>query len=213
MTRFFWNATFLVLALLTTGILRADTYTLRIVANTEDGSFVGVTTANTFVVDESDHAMLVGLCGSMSAGPQCFATYYGGGTTPVFSLTAPTLTYDNGSPCTPTITNFSVLHGACNNGHEIFGGEFNNGSLDVRGVFTGPDPILNFLEAGSFDTGFINASGDSVFIDGLNDTLVFAEDLSTLATPEPAPLALLCTGALLLWISVRGVNRRPQYHP
>jgi hypothetical protein len=93
-----------------------------------------------------------------------------------------------------------VLKGVCNNGHEIYGGIYGN----ILGVWTGPDPIADLLlNPGSFDGGFINANGDAVFIDGFDDTLISAVDLSTI-TPEPDSLLLVGTGGLALL----GVLRR-----
>ena len=89
----------------------------------------------------------------------------------------PTLSYDNGSPCTGGLpTDFSLLGQAtCNNGHEVFGGEYYNPVLyttlcagpisglaenlfctnhgELLGVFTGFDPFADW----------IRGSGDRLF--------------------------------------------------
>ena len=195
------------LALACTTILRADSYSYRIVDYTQDENFVGITTAGTFIVNESNLATATGSCGPLKTNSTCFATYYAGSTTPVYSVTAPKLSFDNGISCAPATADFSVLGGACNDGHEIFGGDYYNGTLEIRGVWTGPGVYADFLEPGSFDGGYINSLGDAVFIDGLNNTLVFAEDLSTVRTPEPATLWSLAAGALLVFTLFRRTNR------
>ena len=96
------------------------------------------------------------------------------------------------------------LKAVCNNGHEIFGGYYfppvPNPSLpndgELQGVWTGPNVTTDYLGPESFDGGFINSRGDAVFIDGLDDDLIFALDDTTSAVPEPASLILLATGCL-----------------
>lgn len=177
----------------------ADTYQLTVVAVTQKEAFWGIDANDDFVVNAT--ANLGNPCG----GGACFETYYKGQTSPVISTSAPTLSYDNGSPCSPILfPGFSPQggnHGVCNNGHSIAGGSYGQQSI---GVWDGPDPIANLLLIGSFDGGFMNALGDAVFIDGFNDTLVSAVDLSTLPAPEPSSLILLGTG----FLSMLGGYRR-----
>jgi hypothetical protein len=70
-------------------------------------------------------------------------------------------------------------------------------------VFDGPD-VSDVISYGTFDGGHINANGDAVFIDGFADELIFAQDLTTAATPEPNSLILFGTGCL----SILGTLRR-----
>jgi hypothetical protein len=77
----------------------------------------------------------------------------------------------------------------CNNGHEIFGAF----PGETRAVFDGPN-TSDSIFGGTFDGGFINANGDAVFIDGVANELIFAQDV----TPEPSSLYLFGTGCLAM---------------
>jgi PEP-CTERM motif len=115
------------------------------------------------------------------------------------------LAFDNGTTYSigldASFTPQTTANGICNNGHEIFGA-FVNGF----GVFDGPDTSDKFF-GGTFDGGFINANGDAVFIDGHDDELIFAQDLTTASTPEPSSLFLLGTGCLSLLGTLRRYTR------
>lgn len=175
-----------------------DTYTYQIVANTQSENFYGIDNVGDFVFNISDRYINPGsVCAGVMNPSSCYDTYYVGTGKTVISVNPPNLNYDDGSPCTPSISGFDVLGGACNNGHEIFGGYYLLGTPQAqRGVWTGPDPVKDFLENGSFDGGFINHLGDAVFIDGANDTLVWAEDLGI--SPEPGSFVLFGTGGLMV---------------
>lgn len=145
-----------------------DTYTVNVVANTQNESFVGIDAAGNFAVNLSNSLVLPGSsCGGVLGASTCFATYYTGQAAPVYSTTAPVLAWDNGTACTA-----GTLSGVCNNGHQLLGGYLG----DIRGVWTGTDPLTDFLTSGSFDGGFINSLGDAVFINGENDTLISVVD-------------------------------------
>lgn len=149
----------------------ADSYSVNVVAYTQSENFYGIDAAGDFVVNVSNSLNSPSSsCGGVSGASQCFETYYAGQLSPVFSTTAPSLSWDNGSACRS-----GALSGVCNNGHELLGGYLG----DIRGVWTGTDPLTDYLTGGSFDGGFINGLGDAVFIDGANDTLV-----SVLKTPS-----------------------------
>lgn len=153
----------------------ADSYSVNVVASTQSESFYGIDAAGDFVVDMSGSLTAPNsLCGGISGASQCFATYYVGGASPVYSTVAPILTWDNGTACT-----HGTLSGICNNGYELLGGYLG----DVKGVWTGPG-MKNYLMDGSFDGGFINAFGDAVFINGADDTLVSVMNTSNLLTPH-----------------------------
>jgi hypothetical protein len=187
----------------------ADSFTVTTVSYSHNESFVGIDSAGDFVVNVTNTLSYFNpTCGGVAVSPytQCFETFYVGQSSPVFSTTVPNLTYDNGTPCTPNAGgSYLVLNGRCNNGYEIFGGY----SGPTRGVWAGNDPILSFLNHGSFDGGFINSSGDAVFLDGLDNTLIFVENTTPNPIPEPASWLLLGSGAIAFVGALRRkANRR-----
>jgi PEP-CTERM motif len=181
----------------------ADSYTVTTVAYSQSESFVGIDAAGNFVVNVTNTmSYMHPTCGGVAVSPfsQCLETYYTGQANPVFSTSAPSLIYDNGSSCIPNPgSQYDVYNGRCNNGYEIFG----SASGGTHGVWTGTDQALSFLNTGSFDGGFINSNGDAIFIDGTYNTLVFVDDTTTNPIPEPASWLLLATGAIALLGAVR----------
>ena len=189
-----------ILALTTAVPTLADTYTATVVAHTQDENFYGIDAIGDFTINVSNNASLFAGCGGMDFRP-CYETFYRNQSSPVITTAPPSLTLDDGSPCTPVVApGMEIFNAVCNNGHEIYGGLFNSATI---GVWTGPDPIADLLlSPGSFDGGFINSKGDAVFIDGHDDELIFADDLTS-DTPEPSSFVLLGTGCL----SMLGVFR------
>jgi hypothetical protein len=117
------------------------------------------------------------------------------------TTTLPSLTYDNGTPCSVpsgfTVDSVSV----CNNGRTGFGSRFNTNS-EEDGVYTGPVGSLTLLEpAGMNVAAFLNSSGDFAWSDPFFEESFEAIDLTT---PEPSSLLLFGTGCLALF----GVLRR-----
>jgi hypothetical protein len=117
--------------------------------------------------------------------------------------TLPSLTYDNGTPCSVP-SGFLAAQASkviCNNGRTGFGSRFNpNG--DTGGIYTGPISSLSFFDpAGSTDLAVLNSSGDFAWSDGVHEENFEAIDLTT---PEPGSLLLVGTGCLSLF----GVLRR-----
>lgn len=188
----------------------ADSFTVTTIAHTQSANFLGIDSAGNFVINvtnslsNSPHPT----CGGISVSPSslCFETFYLGQTDPIFSTTAPDLTFDNGTSCTPNPgAEFDVMNGRCNNGYEIFGAF----SGPTRGIWAGNDLALSFLNHGTFDGGFINSNGDAVFIDGLDNTLVFVENTTGNPIPEPASWLLIGSGAIAFIGALRRkANRR-----
>jgi hypothetical protein len=136
----------------------------------------------------------------------------------------PSLSYDNGSSCTGALpAGFIELGGAiCNNGREVLGGAYYNPTLyttlcagpisgpaetsfcanggELLGVFTGFDPFADWIH-GSGDQIVLNAAGDFGVVDGRDDTIYLAIDLTP--TPEPGSVDLVATGGLALFWVVR----------
>jgi hypothetical protein len=183
----------------------ADSYTVTTVAYTQNESFAGIDTAGDFVINLTDTlSSMHPTCGGVSVSPfsKCYETYYVGQASPVYSTTLPDLTFDNGTSCKTS----SGASGDCNGAYEIFGST----SGSTPEVIAGPDSSLSLLEGGSFDGGFINSSGDAVFINGVDNTLVFADDTTPQSPiPEPASWLLIVTGGIILLGALRNkINRK-----
>jgi hypothetical protein len=135
------------------------------------------------------------------------------------SMTPPSLKYDNGIPCVPTTSaGIKVFGGSrCNDGYEVYGGEFGSPINPSHGIFTGPnlsDLLIasapypgDIFYTGTVDTGpgpYLNALRDFVWDDGKGDEYFEAIDLTTLPVPETGSFFLLGTGAL----TILGLFRR-----
>ncbi len=190
----------------------ADTYYLETVAFTENENFAGGDDFGDYTINITNNVIFQPnpMCGSIANPAACFETYYVGNPNPVYTTTAPALRVDHdpiaGDQLCVVPSDFDVLRELCTNGHLLFAGFYipPGGGMELRGIFDGTDPALDFLGDNTIDGGFMTANGNAYFIDGLRDTLVAAIDLDTIPVPEPGGLALLGTGV----IAAMGVVRR-----
>jgi len=132
-----------------------------------------------------------------------YSTFVSGGTSSS-STTVPVLDYDNGTPCTPTVSAGVTWSGVgatrCNNGHEVYFGTFPTGpNSEGRGIFTGPDFTDLLRNGGALDQVVLNGSGDFAWVDGVDEEIFEAVDV----TPEPGSLLLLATGSIALIGAIR----------
>jgi len=168
--------------------LRADTYKLVDLGSDNARNIVGIDTSGQVVIAN-------GIIGAYQT--------YSNDIVVNTTSTLPSLTYDDGTPCSVP-SGFALAlssESVCNNGRTGFGSSFNpNG--DTSGVYTGPISSLTLFDtSGSTDVAFLNASGDFAWSDGVHEENFEAIDLTT---PEPASLLLVGTGCL----SLLGVLRR-----
>jgi hypothetical protein len=122
--------------------------------------------------------------------------------------TLPSLTYDDGTPCSEPGGFGPSGKVICNNGRIGFGSRFNsNGYAD--GVYTGPTSSLTLIQPdGTTDSTVLNSSGDFAWSNGTVEDNFEAIDLTTeptsvLLTPEPNGLLLLGTGCISLFCVLR----------
>jgi hypothetical protein len=179
---------------------RADTYQIYVVGDLQYQRVYGLAADGTVV-------LLYGSCDVGSITVPCYKTVVDGVTTAAGLTSPPNLTYDDGSPCTPTDPppGMTIIAGdaICNNGLEVF-------ETNTSGLYTGPDPVNDLVSLnenyGPFD---LNASGDVVFHYG-EDGIREAIDLTT-QTPEPSGMALAGAGVVMAveWFRRRTV-RQPE---
>src|SRR6202000_3052932 len=112
------------------------------------------------VSDKLIHANDFG-CGSTQGASSCFETFYAGDASPVYSASAPGLTYDDGASCNQPVAGGAALFGVCNGGYDLWSGTVDG----TKGIWAEDGSTMEFLMAGTFGGGFINSSGDAVFID------------------------------------------------
>ena len=145
-------------------------------------------------IDDAGEVVVIERC---PIGPEftCYNVYVDGLVS--YQTTAPPqLPYDDGVPCQPPVPaplSGQTLIGRCNNGHYVYFADFRpDGRM---GIFTGPDPVADFLSAGS-PLMLMNANGDIAWIDAQNEMIWEGVDLTSRETPEQSTFALLGTGIL-----------------
>ena len=181
----------------------ADTYQFYNLGNSNSENPWGIDDQGTVVLQAS------GVCASLSS-QFCYLTVPVGQPGTVSSLLRH-LHYDNGSPCALSLSsNFQVTGSPiCNGGRELFGAFYTDSSNHMSaGAFTGADPLLDLLISGNGVIPYlVNSLGDMVWINGLQENVFEAYDVTTheaaVLTPEPTSFALLATGALALVIAMR----------
>jgi hypothetical protein len=171
----------------------ADTYTIYNLGNANYNSIYGIDTSGQVVIYDSAFCQ--------SPGGVCYTTYDHGTAVAVTDVNvAPTLDYDNGTPCSSLPSGYNIFKSACNNGHIGFGSAFNSNG-DPNGVYTGLDSSITFLQNGSADQLDLNSSGDFAWVSGAQEYIYEAVD--TTSTPEPSTLLLMATGIFIFSFTLR----------
>lgn len=167
--------------------LRADTYKIIDLGSDEGRNVVDITPSGVVIIDD----VLANV----------FLTVDNGVVVNTTSI-LPSLTYDDGTPCSVPAGFADVPGGKviCNNGRIGFASR-TNPNLDPDGVYTGPisSPTL-VRSVGTVDLAVLNASGDFAWSDGLDEENFEAIDLTV---PEPGSLFLVGTGFLSLFSVLR----------
>ena len=169
-------------------VSRADTYQFYNLGGSGQLSFYGLT----------DTGLAVFTANNLACPTTCYRSYLNG----VFvstSTIAPSLTFDNGTPCTPAAPGWSIFSGLCNNGYEVFSGTLGIDPPSRLWTVTGStitdiSPLVSPLaQFGAAPLSGLNSIGDIVFDDPFGENWWMAVDQNTLPTPEPSSLLLLAT--------------------
>jgi hypothetical protein len=167
----------------------ADTYQIFNLGSDDGYNIVGIDTSGEVVIFNG-------------ITPEYFT--YANGVLVDTTSTLPSLTYDDGTPCSEPAGFGPSGKVICNNGRIGFGSRFNtNGYAD--GVYAGPTSSLTLIQpGGTTDTVVLNSSGDFAWSNGIVEDNFEAIDLtsepnSLLLTPEPKSLLLVGTGCIFLF--------------
>jgi hypothetical protein len=179
----------------------ADTYQIFSLGGANGEFLFGIDTSGALVTQRLNTG---------SGGGFIYSTFVPGGSGSS-STTVPVLDYDDGTPCTPTVAAgvtwvSDVGQTRCNNGHEVYFGTFPTPAgpgTEGRAIFTGPN-ITDILPiGGTLDQVVMNGSGDFAWVDGAQEMVFEAVDLTTAPVPEPRSLLFLATGSLTLIAVIR----------
>ena len=157
------------------------------------GNVVGITDSGVAVllVDPTD-------CNGTPG--HCYETFVDGDLTGK-SLTAPDLTYDNGTlgPPQAPVAGIAPAATVSNDGHEVTWVDIAADSPYAGDIFTGPDPVADLFAHGDLDNIALNSSGDFVYVadvrTGESTGVAYQViDLTTAGVPEPRSIFLLGAG-------------------
>lgn len=176
----------------------ADTYTIYNIGSDDSGSLYGI--------DDSGNLVIRSFDGCAPSVSHCFDTYHDGVLVSTTS-SAPSLAFDNGTPCATSPPGLAASDEVCNNGRVGFAA--NNGGS--RGIYTGVAssplelPLTGFV---SVDGDLLDALGDFAWDNGAADELYeayddTAHDSDPPAVPEPSTLLLMGSGVAVLTGTLR----------
>ena len=173
-----------ILALACPSKMFADTYKIYDLFTDQGASFDGMDDAGNVVISSP----LIPSCSYDT----CYLTFFNGVSTGR-SDQAPSLTTDDGTPCSPALpAGGRVLRGVCNRGQDAFTGFLSTGQY-YPDVYLGSG---NFLANGGAGSIEMNGLGDVIWDDQFSEAFYEAVDLNTAPAPEPNSFLLLATGLL-----------------